>query len=324
MKKIALIGGGAIAEKMYLPACQSINELLITHIVDIDSKILASLKKKYPSKVYLTDYKNFKLEKIDGVIIATPNFTHHEIAMFFLERGVPVLIEKPMAIDYNSALKIFQSAQENNTFVQVGFIKRHYNSYLLLRQLVQSNLYGKVKKYEIEEGHVFNWDIKSNYLFSKRKAGGGVLIDIGVHHFDLIKNIFGPFEIQKYEDDCAGGVESESFIQIFHKSSKTEGTVKLSRLRTLKNSFKIMFEKASLEIELIPRSRFKISILKNPLLTTHNNFENENNLTLPNAFKRQLHDFETALSKPNTQSTFELENGLYISKKIQECYEFIP
>lgn len=59
---------------------------------------------------------------IDGVVIATPPSSHAEIALAFIERGIPVLIEKPMTLDRESAEKIVDASVARHSPVQVGHV----------------------------------------------------------------------------------------------------------------------------------------------------------------------------------------------------------
>lgn len=77
------------------------------------------------------------LEKtdIEGVIIATPPSTHTEIALPFIERRVPVFIEKPMTLNVADAQKISDAAQKNNSLVFVGHIHLYNPAYQKTKEL---------------------------------------------------------------------------------------------------------------------------------------------------------------------------------------------
>ena len=70
---------------------------------------------------------------LDGVIIATPSATHAEIALPYIQKGIPTFIEKPLATSLADAHAIQSAAQKYNTFVQVGHIHTHNPALLAMR-----------------------------------------------------------------------------------------------------------------------------------------------------------------------------------------------
>ena len=69
-----------------------------------------------------------RISRVDGVIIATPPDTHYEIAKYFLQRQVPVLLEKPLCSSYTRLLELQQIAHQNNTFIFAGYTLRYHQA----------------------------------------------------------------------------------------------------------------------------------------------------------------------------------------------------
>ena len=80
-------------------------------------------------------------DEVDAVVIATPGSTHEELVTACLERGVPVLCEKPLTTDVESSLRLVRAEQAvvertGRALVQVGFMRRFDAEYAALRRIV--------------------------------------------------------------------------------------------------------------------------------------------------------------------------------------------
>lgn len=127
-----LVGLGPMG-KNYLKTIQNLHHAEIKYICSKTSQTLTEFSSDY---IKFTDYKKLGEYKLDGVIIATPASTHFEIAKFFLKKKIPLLIEKPVTINYEQALKLFNIQKESNTPVLVGHTILYYPAYIKLKKLV--------------------------------------------------------------------------------------------------------------------------------------------------------------------------------------------
>ena len=104
---------------------------------------------------------------------------------------------------------------------------------------------GTIRSFDVREGMVFRWPVKSAAMFSPEC--GGVLADIGTHVLDLLLWWFGDVAGFEYWDDAAGGVEADAVMHLEMASGVT-GRVELSRTRDLRNSCVIRGERGTLEV----------------------------------------------------------------------------
>ncbi|MEH3077601.1 MAG: Gfo/Idh/MocA family oxidoreductase [Quadrisphaera sp.] len=83
-------------------------------------------------------------DEVDAVVIATPGNTHEELVSACLERGKPVLCEKPLTTDVESSLRLVEAERATGRrLVQVGFMRRFDPEYAALRRLVESDELGR-------------------------------------------------------------------------------------------------------------------------------------------------------------------------------------
>jgi len=243
--KIGLIGAGAIARQAYLPLLKDVSGLKLTAVVEPDKKIRASLTGQYPL-TYLGDDLNTALDHVDAVIICVPNFLHYPVAKLCLEKGKHVLCEKPVCTKVADGEDLVMMAKERSLVFTVAHVRRFFPAVKKIKEIITTGTLGALTGFDFREGTVFSWPTVTGFTFEKEKAGGGVLMDIGVHLLDLlfwwIDNEVASFQ---YADDNLGGLEATAEIQMTFKNG-IAGHVKLTRLSVLKNFYTLYFEKGAI------------------------------------------------------------------------------
>jgi len=185
---LGLVGAGAIGTTHLQTATQLRNAQLVA-IADSRPEALAALDGT-KERVY-EDYRQLVYEeRLDGVILCTPPVTHPEIATFFLERGVDVLCEKPLAIDARSAHEMYAVARRNGRLLMLASKFRYVADVAAARQLLRENALGKIRHAEIV--FISNIDMRSRWNADPAQSGGGVVIDNGAHAADIARYLFGP------------------------------------------------------------------------------------------------------------------------------------
>ena len=111
------------------------------------------------------------LTKVDGAIVAVPTAHHHAVACDFLERGVSLLVEKPLAADLGHADELVALATRNSATLQVGHIERFNPAF---EELQRRPLQPKLIVCERLSG------------FSGRSTDSGVVLDMMIHDLDLV------------------------------------------------------------------------------------------------------------------------------------------
>lgn len=133
------------------------------------------------------DYRDLVEDgEIDVVSICTPNSLHYPMAKVALQNGKHVLIEKPITETYEQARNLVELAKEKNRQLTVGHMWRFHLHVQYVKELIQEDVLGniiKLKGYGIHEG----WIPTEGWFVDKDLAGGGALIDMGIHPIDTIR-----------------------------------------------------------------------------------------------------------------------------------------
>lgn len=128
---------------------------------------------------------------IDAVIIASPNEFHCEQALLCLARKVPVLVEKPLAINSEQAYRIFQASEHFRTPVLVGHHRTHGAGLPMVKAFIDSSLFGRPVSFHGAALFYKPDDYFAEGAWRTRKGGGPILINM-IHDVGIIQYLYGP------------------------------------------------------------------------------------------------------------------------------------
>lgn len=242
--RLGIVGCGSVSEQFHAPALRGHGGFIPVVMVDCDPARARRLANGFDSAVIETDHRKLA-GRVDAAIVALPGHLNARVSADLLQAGVSVLVEKPAAVSVEEA-EMLAAAPRWPAILAVGFIRREAAGVRLARQVVQRGLLGKIRRFSIEDGHVFAWQAVHEFRFD-RARGGGILNDIGSHVLDCAAFWFGPFVVRRSQDDNAGGVETNARFEL-ETACGVPGTVELSWTRVLRNSAVIEGENGTLEV----------------------------------------------------------------------------
>ncbi len=183
MYKIGIIGTGIIC-KNHVNAIEQMENVRLQAVADIVIEKALNYAKPRGIKAY-TDYKQMVLEEnLDIVIINLPHKLHCEAAIFCAEQGINVLVEKPMATSVRECETMLKVSKENLVKLMVGHVQRYQPQNIKAKEIVMSGELGKLVFVEDNwYGNYFS-ESRPKWFFSKEMAGGGPLMNMGVHMID--------------------------------------------------------------------------------------------------------------------------------------------
>lgn len=186
-KKIAVIGCGTIGTTAHIPAYIKNDQAQIKYFCDIIPERAQAMVEKYGCGAAVTDYHDILGDsELDAVSVCTPNNLHAQITNDFLRAGKHVLCEKPAARTYAEALEMQKVQRESGKVLNIGVVNRFNTAVNRIKKMIDNgelgevyHAYGSFRSYRSIPG----W---GGPFTTKAIAGGGVLIDWGVHFLDLI------------------------------------------------------------------------------------------------------------------------------------------
>jgi len=330
--KIALLGCGAVSELYYAPALRHLESegaARVTALFDPDAGRAAKFCAQFPQAVSHPDESFLGKVPLDLAIVASPVSFHEAHAIGALKAGLAVLCEKPLAGDTKAGERMIAAATKYGQILAVGLLRRFYSNVQFTRQMIQNKTWGAVVSFSIQEGGSFNWPARSDSLFRKETAGGGVLIDIGVHVLDLVVHWFGEPQKMVYTDDAMGGLEANCRVELSFASG-FKGSVQLSRDWKTANLYVIEFERGTLRLHAGDADKVELQMRNSDLLL-------EGSLkvepgpdsperavlpasTFPQAFLAQIRDLIFA-RQTGTRPAIPAEEGIRSLRLIEQCYQ---
>jgi predicted dehydrogenase len=198
---IGVIGLGN-RSKAHFSAYTRLPEAHVVALSDLESARIDAVNAKLPAKAAsYTDYRELLKDKNVGVVvIATPNFSHHDIAIAALRAGKDVLLEKPIAISYKEAREIQDESRRSGRILAIG-MQRIFRSDRDLVDLIRQGTIGNVKLITCGEfrrdwfpgGWVYTDPVthKSGNWRFMHKAIGSSELEFSVHLFGTLASIIG-------------------------------------------------------------------------------------------------------------------------------------
>ena len=140
--KICVIGAGRWGRNHI----KTLNNLgFLKGIVEQDNKVLAEFSNSYPDINVFTDIKNAILGGFDGFVVATPAETHFKIAEYLLKNKKNVLVEKPLALNTEDAIKLKNLAKENQVNLMVGHVLLFHPAIRKIKELIDCGKIGRLQ-----------------------------------------------------------------------------------------------------------------------------------------------------------------------------------
>jgi predicted dehydrogenase len=183
--RVAFVGAGAIVQHGHIPNFQRLPNIETVAICDVnEARAREVADDKGIPQVYTNHRQMFADVKPDITVIATPNIFHTPITLDALEAGSHVLCEKPLALTYADAQEMYESADEKGLTLTVGTHYRWSAPMQAMKAHVNSGFFGEIYAARTV------WQRRSgipgygSWFTNKDLAGGGSLLDIGVHALD--------------------------------------------------------------------------------------------------------------------------------------------
>ncbi len=187
--RVAVTGTGFIAG-IHARAIQANKNAELVAVVGHDAARTATFARKYGiTGVYFSIEELIKSGEADAAVIGTPNALHFAQTMAALKAGLAVMVEKPMAMNAREAEQMFDASRRYKRPLMVAQCWRFHRDVLWLKKQVIAKKLGCIIRTKAYGVHT-HWG-PSGWFTQKALAGGGALIDMGVHAVDTTRFLIG-------------------------------------------------------------------------------------------------------------------------------------
>jgi len=183
--RVGVIGAGAIG-KIHVDAYRELPDVEVVAIAEKGTRRAKERAEVCGVDRYFGDYRKLlELKEIDAVNVCTPNYLHCRQTLDALKAGKHVICEKPMAMNVAEARKMVAAAKKARRTFMMAFCQRFFGPGQTAKKLMKSGEVGKVYHVRLEYIRRRGIPGLGGWFTSQAQAGGGPMLDVGVHFLDL-------------------------------------------------------------------------------------------------------------------------------------------
>lgn len=244
--RIALIGCGTVAVRQHLPGFRAMggDAVQVTVFASRTESAAAEARRLWGGGVVAARWQDAVSDPdVDAVDICTPPHLHAPIATAAARAGKHVLVEKPMALNLAQADAMIAAAEDAGVVLQTAEESRYRGSILAAARAIRAGLIGEVTGVEsyLAHGGPQLWAPGAGWFFDPGTAGGGVLMDLGVHAVDAVRAVAGQ-EIGEVAAVLTRGeraVEEDGFV-LFRLRNGVPGSLRVSWRAPYEEAHRVM------------------------------------------------------------------------------------
>ncbi|MBC87210.1 MAG: oxidoreductase [Bdellovibrionaceae bacterium] len=270
MRKIGIIGFGKMG-KIRAREIDKLNSYEVVAVADIDPTNMTGFK----GQVF-TDWKELLEMPLDAVVVSTFNDSIVEAVCASLDKGLHVFSEKPPGRNLQECRMIEDSFNGGDSVLKFGFNHRYHGSVMAAEELIRSGKFGKVLWAKGTYGKAGGPSFKEAWRSNLDSAGGGILLDQGIHMADLLCHFLGPIdEVKGFTETLHWDIPMEDNAFVTFNTSEGQLGFLHSSATYWKNRFEleVNLEGAMLRLEGILSNSMTYAPEK--LLVMEKDFESE-------------------------------------------------
>ena len=222
--KVGIIGTGWIAES-HIESYLQMPDVQIVAAADwVEGKAEKFMERYGVKNVHFyRDHKELidNEPDLDAVSVCTFNTQHAAPAIYALEHGVNVLLEKPFTVTLDEAVEVMRAEKKSGKLLSIGFQPRGDENMKMIKKIVESGALGEI--YYIQTGGGRRRGITNSTFIEKETAGIGALGDIGCYSLDMVLNAIGypkPLTVTGYTSNFFGTNPMYQYADAAHSAEE--------------------------------------------------------------------------------------------------------
>ncbi len=194
--RYAVVGAGWISQAAFLPGVAYSGNSVVSALVTGDSDKAAALAERYGIEHVhgYADYDQLLASgEIDAIYLALPNDMHRQYALPALQRGIHVLLEKPMATSEADCEAMIEAARNGNAKLMIAYRLHFEPATLAAIELVRAGKLGHIRAFSA----MFSQSVAPSNYRASHGYWAGPVSDMGVYPINAVRNLFGeePVEV---------------------------------------------------------------------------------------------------------------------------------
>ncbi|MDB3994429.1 Gfo/Idh/MocA family oxidoreductase [Gammaproteobacteria bacterium] len=314
---------GKIRENSFL----QFPEINLVSIFDSNKKDIQT------SSEVCNSYEELLDSGVDAVFVSTYVNVSAEYVLRALKKGKHVFCEKPPSTSLDELEEIKEFQQNSNLVLKYGFNHRFHYSVMEAKKLIEKGEMGKLLWMRGVYGKAGSLDFKKNWRSYKEYAGGGILMDQGIHMLDLFRYFSGEefYCLASYLDSIFWDVESEDNAFVMLKSNSGKIATLHSTANQWRHKFllELTFEKGYINLDGILSSTGSYAPEK--LIHSYRSeedvekgmgrpLESTSTYEVDNSWKYEIEEFLTSVKGISPLRNGTLEDASFIMKLVEDIY----
>ncbi len=217
--RLGLIGCGGNMRGAHVPRIQADGNVDLVCVADPAEEQAQALMEKWGRLVpYYPGFRQMLREnELDAVFISSPHSMHYEQARLALEKGLHVLVEKPLTISSKHTKALIALAEKQERFLMVSYQRNYYAPHVYARELVQKGALGELRG--VVSYVTQNWVGVKGWRLVPELSGGGMFMDTGSHLVASTLWITGlePAEVSAFMDNAGKAVDINAVVNVRFK-----------------------------------------------------------------------------------------------------------
>ncbi len=192
--RIAIVGAGAVSDYHHVPGIRLDPRATLVAACDASDELLQRRRADWGIDFVTTDYEEIcASDRVDAVIIATPNHTHRPMALAAARNGKHVMCEKPLGLNAGEVRDMYHAARDAGVVHMTAFTYRFAPSMRYMRHLAHSGQLGDLRHFRSQR-FLDLPETSWGWRQYKDLAGAGDLFDMTIHRIDFAIDLLGPIE----------------------------------------------------------------------------------------------------------------------------------
>ena len=192
--RVGVIGAGAVSDYHHVPGIRIDPRAELAGVCDASQALLEQRRSEWNIDRITTDFEELCADpNVDAVIVATPNYTHREIALAAARHKKHIMCEKPLGLNAGEVREMYHACRDAGVVHMTAFTYRFAPSMRYLRHLLKTGALGEPRHFRSQR--FLDWPETSwGWRQYKDKAGAGDLFDMTIHRIDFAIDLLGPID----------------------------------------------------------------------------------------------------------------------------------
>jgi len=195
--RFGLIGAGRMGATLARHLATTVDDANLVAIADPNQQQLANMRPLFEDVDTYSDYsKLLDRSDLDAVAIATPTNTHVEVVKAAAAAGKHIFTEKPLALTLERCDEAIAAVEANGVKLHVGFMRRFDPAYVAAKRKIDAGAIGNPLLFK----SIGRDSWRPTVEFARRENSGGLMMDMGIHDFDLARWLMDSEVVRVYSE----------------------------------------------------------------------------------------------------------------------------